>query len=190
MRDARQSSAREVSHGVQRHVLHQTTWFGSTVMAQRGAAPLVFERLTAGFHPADHGRSQSRITALVHHLVEVGGPTAFAAPALAVGPLVLRLGDGLPDVGVCAGSGDYGGSCTPCRRRGDPGGCVDACRLHRRRRGGAVCRGAFPFPAHATASYVLRRHVGGATGGGVHARHGSVDATCRVGVGSDGPQDL
>lgn len=60
MRDARQISSREVSQGVQRDALHQTTWFGSTVMAQRGAAPLVFERLTAKFHPADLGRSQSR----------------------------------------------------------------------------------------------------------------------------------
>lgn len=30
----------------------------------------------------------------------------------------------------------------------------------------------------------------GATGGGIHARHGPVDAACRVGVGLDGPQDL
>jgi hypothetical protein len=41
MRDARQISAREVSQGVQRHVLDETTWFGSTVMAHSGAAPLV-----------------------------------------------------------------------------------------------------------------------------------------------------
>jgi len=47
MRDARQISAREVSQGVQRHVLDQTTGLGSTVMAHSGAAPLVFERLTA-----------------------------------------------------------------------------------------------------------------------------------------------
>ncbi|KPI00696.1 CopG-like domain-containing protein DNA-binding protein [Actinobacteria bacterium OK006] len=65
MRDARQISAREVSQGVQRHVLDQTTWFGSTVMAQCGAAPLVFERLTARVHPADHGRSERRIAATV-----------------------------------------------------------------------------------------------------------------------------
>jgi hypothetical protein len=32
MRDARRFSAREVSHGVQRHVLAQTTWSGSTVV--------------------------------------------------------------------------------------------------------------------------------------------------------------
>lgn len=43
MRDARRFSAREVSHGVQRHVLAQTTWFGSTVMAHSGAAPLFIE---------------------------------------------------------------------------------------------------------------------------------------------------
>lgn len=43
MRDARRISAREVSQGVQRHVLCQTTWFGSTVMAQSGAVPLVFD---------------------------------------------------------------------------------------------------------------------------------------------------
>ena len=43
MRDARRISAREVSQGVQRHVLDQTTWFGSTVMAHSGAVPLVFE---------------------------------------------------------------------------------------------------------------------------------------------------
>lgn len=65
MRDARQISAREVSQGVQRHFLDWTTWFGSTVMAHSGAAPLVFERLTARFHPADHGRSQSQIAATV-----------------------------------------------------------------------------------------------------------------------------
>jgi hypothetical protein len=41
------------------------TWFGSTVMAHSGAAPLVFERLTARFHSADHGRSQSQIAATV-----------------------------------------------------------------------------------------------------------------------------
>ncbi|SFG98857.1 hypothetical protein SAMN02787118_13648 [Streptomyces mirabilis] len=45
MRDARQISARGVSQGVQRHVLDQTTWFGSTVMAHSGVVPLVFERL-------------------------------------------------------------------------------------------------------------------------------------------------
>jgi hypothetical protein len=50
MRDARQISAREVSQGVQRHVLDSTTWLGSTVMAHSGAAPLVFERPTARFH--------------------------------------------------------------------------------------------------------------------------------------------
>lgn len=65
MRDARRFSAREVSQGVQRHVLAQTTWFGSTVVAHSSAAPLVFQRLTAGFCPADHGRSQSRIAATV-----------------------------------------------------------------------------------------------------------------------------
>lgn len=48
MRDARRISTREVSQGVQRHVLAQTTWFGSTVVALSCAAPLVFERLTAG----------------------------------------------------------------------------------------------------------------------------------------------
>lgn len=65
MRNARQISAREVSHGVQRHVLAQTTWFGSTVMAYRGAAPLVFERLTTRFRPAVHGRGRSRIAVTV-----------------------------------------------------------------------------------------------------------------------------
>lgn len=65
MRDARQISAREVSHGVQRHVLDYTTWSGSTVMAYSGAVPLVFERLTDRFFSADHGRSQSRIAATV-----------------------------------------------------------------------------------------------------------------------------
>ncbi|GAA2231703.1 hypothetical protein GCM10010232_17900 [Streptomyces amakusaensis] len=55
MRDARRISTREVSHGVQRHVLAQTTWLGSTVMAHSGAGPLVFACLTAGFHQADHG---------------------------------------------------------------------------------------------------------------------------------------
>jgi len=59
MRDARRFSAREVSHGVQRHVLGQTTWSGSTVMAHSGAVPLVFQRLTARLCPADHGRSPS-----------------------------------------------------------------------------------------------------------------------------------
>ena len=49
MRDARQISAREVSQGVQRHVLDQTTWFGSTVTAHGGAVPLVFECFTARF---------------------------------------------------------------------------------------------------------------------------------------------
>ena len=44
MRDARRFSAREVSLGVQRHVLDQTTWLGSTVMAHSGAVPPVFER--------------------------------------------------------------------------------------------------------------------------------------------------
>jgi hypothetical protein len=34
-------------------------------MAHSGAAPLVFERRTARFHPADHGRSQSQIAATV-----------------------------------------------------------------------------------------------------------------------------
>lgn len=48
MRDARHISSREVSQGVQRHVLDQTTWFGCTVMAHNDAAPLVFERPTAG----------------------------------------------------------------------------------------------------------------------------------------------
>lgn len=48
MRNARRISTREVSQGVQRHVLAQTTWFGSTVMAHRGAAPLVFGRLAGG----------------------------------------------------------------------------------------------------------------------------------------------
>jgi hypothetical protein len=43
MRDARQISAREVSQGVQRHVLDQTTWFGCTVVARSGAVPLDFE---------------------------------------------------------------------------------------------------------------------------------------------------
>ncbi len=57
MRDARHISSREVSHGVQRHVLTQTTWLGSTVMAHSGTAPLVFERLTTRFHPADHDPS-------------------------------------------------------------------------------------------------------------------------------------
>jgi hypothetical protein len=42
MRDARQISSREVSHGVQRHVLAQTTWFRSTVRAHSRAAPQVF----------------------------------------------------------------------------------------------------------------------------------------------------
>jgi hypothetical protein len=63
MRDARQISAREVSQGVQRHVLDQTTWFGSTVMAHCGAAPPVCEHLTASFDSVDHGRSQSQIAA-------------------------------------------------------------------------------------------------------------------------------
>jgi hypothetical protein len=34
-------------------------------MAHSGAVPLVFERLTARFCPADHGRSQSQIAATV-----------------------------------------------------------------------------------------------------------------------------
>ncbi len=45
MRDARPISAREVSQGVQRRVLDLATWFGSTVVARSGDAPLVFERL-------------------------------------------------------------------------------------------------------------------------------------------------
>ncbi|WP_328624496.1 hypothetical protein OHA88_05660 [Streptomyces sp. NBC_00353] len=65
MRDARRFSAREVSQGVQRRVLVQATWFGSTVMAHIGAAPLVFERLTARLCPAIHGRSMSQIAATV-----------------------------------------------------------------------------------------------------------------------------
>lgn len=59
MRDARRFSTREVSHGVQRHILAQTTWLGSTVVANSGAAPLVLERLTVGFRPAaDYERSR------------------------------------------------------------------------------------------------------------------------------------
>ena len=65
MRDARRFSTWGVSHGVQRHVLAQTTWSGSTVMAHSGAAPLIFGSLAAGYCPADHRRSQSRITAAV-----------------------------------------------------------------------------------------------------------------------------
>jgi len=49
MRDARRFSTWGVSHGVQRHVLAQTTWSGSTVMARSGAAPLIFGSLTARF---------------------------------------------------------------------------------------------------------------------------------------------
>lgn len=65
MRDARHISSREVSQGVQRLVLAWTTWLGSTVRQHSGAAPLVFERLSARFHPAHHGRGQSRIAATV-----------------------------------------------------------------------------------------------------------------------------
>lgn len=46
MRDARQISSREVSQGVHRHVLTQTTWLGSTVTAHSGPAPLVFRTPT------------------------------------------------------------------------------------------------------------------------------------------------
>lgn len=56
MRDARRFSAREVSQGVQRPVLAQTTWFGSTVVAHSGAAPLVFEPFSAKSCPADRPR--------------------------------------------------------------------------------------------------------------------------------------
>lgn len=63
MRDARRFSAREVSQGVQRHVLTQMIRSGSTVMAHSGAVPLVFARLTARFCPADQGRRQSQIVA-------------------------------------------------------------------------------------------------------------------------------
>lgn len=59
MRDARRFSTREVSHGVQRHILAQTTWLGSTLVANSGAAPLVLDRLTVGFRPAaDYERSR------------------------------------------------------------------------------------------------------------------------------------
>lgn len=64
MRDARQISARGVSHGVQRHVLAQTTWFGSTVVAYGGAAPLVFERLVArAVRPILGGAGAGAVTA-------------------------------------------------------------------------------------------------------------------------------
>jgi len=43
-------------------------------------------------------RSLNFVPALVDRLVEAGGPTALAATALAVGPLVLRLGDGVLDL--------------------------------------------------------------------------------------------
>lgn len=59
MRDARRFSSREVSQGVQRPVLCQTTWFGSTVVAHSGAAPLVFARLTAESCPADRPAGSS-----------------------------------------------------------------------------------------------------------------------------------
>ena len=45
MRDARQISSREVSQGVQRHVLAQATWVGSTVVGHGGAVPPVFVAL-------------------------------------------------------------------------------------------------------------------------------------------------
>lgn len=57
-RDARRISTREVSHGVQRDVLASATWSGSTVMARSGAAPPIYESLTARFCPADHGPSR------------------------------------------------------------------------------------------------------------------------------------
>ncbi len=55
MRDARQISVRGVSHGVQRHVLGQTTWFGSTLTARGCALPPVFEHVIAGFRRRRHG---------------------------------------------------------------------------------------------------------------------------------------
>jgi hypothetical protein len=58
MRDARRFSAREVSHGVQRHVLAQTTWSGSTVVAHSGAVPLVLRASTPG--PARRIRDEAR----------------------------------------------------------------------------------------------------------------------------------
>jgi hypothetical protein len=89
MRDARQISAREVSHGVQRHVLAWATWFGSTVMAQRGAAPPVFERLNARAWaplvvPPGHGPDESTgplpSTALtLHKPFAWSGPRAIAS---------------------------------------------------------------------------------------------------------------
>jgi DNA-binding transcriptional ArsR family regulator len=44
MRDARRISAREVSHGVQRHVLAWATWSGSTVGQRSSTDPLDFDR--------------------------------------------------------------------------------------------------------------------------------------------------
>lgn len=72
MRDARRFSTREVSHGVQRHILAQTTWLGSTVVANSGAAPLVLERLTVRFRPAaDYERSHP--TLAIEEGVDLGG---------------------------------------------------------------------------------------------------------------------
>lgn len=63
MRDARQISSREVSQGVQRHVLTQTTWLGSTVVAHSGAVPLVFrtpQRDRISTYPSVHQAADLR----------------------------------------------------------------------------------------------------------------------------------
>ena len=81
MRDARRFSAREVSQGVQRHVLGQTTWFGSTVTAHSGAVPPVFQRLTARSRPADRGRGRSRAAATTVTAPAAKAPVGTHPPA-------------------------------------------------------------------------------------------------------------
>src|SRR5439155_22167726 len=59
------------------------------VVESRGHGPEVLERVD---------RPLNFVPALIDRLVEAGGPTALAAASLAVGPLVLRLGDGVLDL--------------------------------------------------------------------------------------------
>jgi hypothetical protein len=60
-----------------------------TLVEPRGHSPGVLEGID---------RSLDIVPPLVARLVEAGGPAAPAAPALAVGPLTLRFGDGVLDL--------------------------------------------------------------------------------------------
>lgn len=61
----------------------------ATLVEPRGHSSGVLQRVD---RPLDF------VPSPVDRLVEAGGPTAFAAPSLAVGPLVLRFGDGVLDL--------------------------------------------------------------------------------------------